>query len=274
MFDYIIKYALLFLCFGATHAAEQPPGICYLAQLPVEVLDNIARYLEWHDRETDEAFIERTKKYGTLSPEDEQKLERHRSWESGEKQAKTLTSYSVDRSKIMMLERCPGYVYYAGSAPCKTLEYKMTTVDLKNDMAQRNIYRAIVRHNDLANMSKRVTHLIAISRDDTQCAQLQERRNNGVAGFYDKGPGTVLVVTKLHKTCTVREFPLPNTFIASNYLSIGFNKQGTKLIAHHTVLGLASYRIIPLVPPEEDAAKNAMTFDAYLQTYLICKSLI
>lgn len=247
------------------HAADQS-AVCYLTLLPTEVLDKIAMLLEWHDRETDEAFIERAKQYGKLSPEHMAQMQKHRAYNIDDSNDAWIRhTYSVDRTKIIFFEHA--WVPQGWNQEKRIDE--ATIIDIATDTAQKNEKIAqVIKNYDTVGIESITTYHIAFSRNLTHCAQLLHYQK---IPFELDTTKALLVVTEV-ATGTKKEYIFPSFYFCQDFQSIAFNKQGTKVVA----IGDASLHkdtLQRIVPLKEHAAKSVMTFDLFLKNHLICKSL-
>lgn len=252
----------------ASHAAELPK-ICYFTLLPSELLDKIALLLEWNDRETDEAFIKRAKQYGTLLPEHMTQARKHRVYNIDDpNDAWMFVTYSTDRTKVIMFEHA---WIHQGWDPAKTVDEASVINLTTNTKYTHKKLADIIKDNQKSawntGTNKRSYH-IAVSRTGNHLAELQHWQQ---IPFELDTTKTVLAVTEI-KTGIKREYPFPSFYFCQDFQSISFNKQGTKVVA----IGdgsLGKYVITKLVPTKEHEAKSIMTFDLFLKTHGICKSL-
>ena len=119
-------------------------GICHLARLPIEVRDLIAEYLVFKDRESDKEFVERaiatTKLLSPVLLSEKYSKLRVGCVEGRyvlECEPKNVASYLIDRTKILLVEKCNLVDLYGGTrrpAP------KAAIVDLKCDTATPDLY--------------------------------------------------------------------------------------------------------------------------------------
>jgi len=114
----IKRTLFLMICtVSGINAMEVEKKICYLADLPTEIHNHIASYLTFDAIESDDELIDRTRRYGAISPEHSDLLKQEKKV-SGEYSAiksviptlrpvgDTPRAYSIDCSKIISLQNC------------------------------------------------------------------------------------------------------------------------------------------------------------------------
>ena len=255
------------ICTIFTINAMEIEKICYLAQLPPEIHEYIARYLPFNS-ESDDEFIARTKTCGTITREHLALLKQHENndefldIETERSSPGTIRTYSVDCSKIISLEKM-------ADAP------KATIFDIQNETTQTS--------TRLAEQSKKNIHnltLIALSRTGKYYAQWQVHKICALtrATHYESR----LII----KNIISGEVEFLRYLISGEHkdvIAMGFNKQGTKIIVHTqenslwedavAIFKMSSYYIFSLTSPEEHEAKSKKTFEIYLRKIVCCKDL-
>lgn len=243
--------------------------ICYFTVLPVELRNRIAQYLEFKDRESEEEFVQRTRTYGRLSREHARLTENvivsHHVF--GMSFLGFLSTYSVDLSKIIMFERW--YTNKGDNNPIATV------IDISRNAAQQNIQFA-----PLIKMDYRQILCIAFSRDATYFAELEKYRVVKSTIEEHNSWAHRLVVQKVSQPSLMQKFDISNHF--DNFVSIGFNKQGTEIIVHATTdmrytgldkFPISFYEKISVSTQKEHEEKSVKTFDEFLRQHQICKPL-
>ncbi len=229
---------------------------CYLAYLPEDIHDHIASYLTFHKRESDDEFIARTRIARPILPE-HQKLFAHKTFPNiHDSSAGTVRTYSIDGSKIISLK--------------KLTNPQVTIFDIATN--------TIREHKKFSPISKEnTTNIVHIALSQTGCDYAQ------VSYSQTDYEGLMLFDCWLtvHNIFfnTIKKFPISEYY--GDIISIGFNKQGTKIIVH----GRNAWSFIDkehperwhhmflLTSPEQHAAKTTQTLAAYLLEYCCCKNL-
>jgi hypothetical protein len=267
----IKKYYIFLILFTilTTNAMETDDNItCYLAMLPIETRNYIASYLLFNS-ESDEEFIERSIKSEIIC-DDHMLLVK--SYEQPEDSSfsldwkllvvtDTLRTYSVDYTKIIILEKLKDHP-------------KVTVFDLQSETGKESQRLAQLSEENMGN----ILH-IAFSRKGNFYAQLQRHYSVEEEGVSMK---TCFIIKDVFSNKT-QHFPVP--FYYSGFISIGFNKQDTKIIVHAQENDMEKkvisekepkrwYHIIPLTSPEEHEAKSKRTLEMFLLQYGCCNNLL
>ena len=271
------RTVFLMICTIFTINAMEVEEICCLALLPREIHDQIASYLTFNNIESDNEFIARTRTNGTISNEHTLLVEKHENNDkfpdiaTGSSSSGTLRTYSVDCSKVISLEKL-----------CSNP--KVTIFDIQSKTKRES--------TKLAELSKEnmnaISH-ITFSRNGSHYAQLQmsQKRKEHVPHTYYVSLSFIqenhLIIKNIFSD-EKREFLIPGYY--NGFISVGFNKQGTKIIAHAKENGywddlipeedkpVSFYHIILLTTPEEHEKKSKKTLVIYLKHILCCKNLV
>lgn len=248
--------------------AMEVEKICHLALLPTEIQNHIASYLPCNTIvESDDEFIDRTRILGPISKEHRHLIENHKNniefpdMETGSSSYGTLSIYSVDCSKIINLEKLAD-------------EPKATIFDIHSETMRESKCLAEQSKKNISTLM-----LIALSRTGRHYAQWQvHARYNHWKNPYQENR---LII----KNTFSGEVEFIRYLIADQHkdlISMGFNKQGTKIIIHAkedclwehgTTQREMSYRIFSLTSPEEHEEKSKKTLEAYLRYIGCCKNL-
>lgn len=270
------------ICTIFTINAMEVKDKCYLALLPRDICDRITSYLTFEDRESDDEFIDRTLKYGLISSEHQSLLETKNNFCDRERDSccalpKTPPrAYSVDRSKIISLE---GESYNKNQ--------KVTIVNLQNKTKKEDQNLTQLLHDNIENITQ-----IALSRTNSLCAFLHAKKfvskteSRAISTIYEH----YITVKNILSPETNPEFflnkivlSIRDAFPDDNSISIGFNKQGTKIIMHAKGNSLFEnpikatedremwHCIFLLTSPEEHEEKSKKTLETYLKGIGCCK---
>jgi len=238
-------------------------NVCHLAHLPAEIHAHIALYLTFPNSESDEEFIARSRASENITQEHREILEKHEQgnyrWGGGS--LGIIRTYSVDDSKIISLEK-------VAENP------RVTIFDTHNKTERESVHLATLFKEDMLGIKH-----IAFSRNGTRCAQLQAQEIE--VNWLKEWQHWIIIKNILSDE--IQQFLIPANY--ENFISIGFNKQGTKIIVHAKedlfwndfILGKSKsksiYHIVPLTTPEEHKEKNEQTLEAYLRCMACCKDL-
>lgn len=239
---------------------QQP--ICYLALLPADIHDHIASYLIFNDRESDDEFIARTRTAGTITSEHSAMINKHENYKFTVYSTRgTLRTYSVDCSKIITLERQD--------------EPKVTILDIQHNTMKESAKLAELSRESIKSLIGK----IALSRTGSHYAQLRDERRQ--ESFNERVSYKDCLLIKNVLSSETQQFPIPSQY--NNFISIGFNKQGTKIIVHANKYG--TWELIPedetpeihymvlLVSQEEHEEKSKKTLAHYLRHICCCDDL-
>lgn len=250
----------ILLAVTSLYASDQN-GVCFFAFLPVEVRNKIAYYLD--ACETDEAFIARTKKYGFVPREHEQLVKKYDTKLTDEKQkwSRCLYAYTIDYPKIITLARS----FSRNETYITTTNIETGVVTYENQLSKSDVYGC--------------DHCFAVSRASICVASLQQAayKTGESKDFY---LDLRLVVCKVGSTRKI--FRVPDYY--RGFISIGFNKQATKVIVHArdnkrwgdlptNNRPKTFYYMESLTKPEVHAAQSIETLDAYFSCRAICKPI-
>lgn len=247
-----------------TDAAQEQ---CFFVLLPIEVRDRIAHYVDFC--ETDEEFVERVRNQKEVSVEHMAKFKPPMHTNSTE----IIATYSIDQSKIIFLEKRDDR---------RKIQPRLALLDIQHDTLVKNRFADSAEyHKQLYDISRNI-HGIALSHDGTMLAELQMIPHYGPKTF-----GTIIVGRMFYKDelmvksgsllNNTRCFTLSDDSNGDSY-KIGFNKQGTKVLAYtiKRFLNEPNNREIVhmfFVNEEEHAALSVNSFDNYLRLNRICKSI-
>jgi len=237
-------------------------NICPLALLPPEIHAHIARYLSFNN-ESDDEFIARTRKCGTLSSEHTALVE-NADMATAHSAFDFLRAYSVDCSKIISVKKCDH-------------KPRVTIFDIHNK-------KTIRESENLAQLSKKNISklmLIALSRTGTYYAQWQvHERDDHWKKPYHYQESRLIIKNVLSGKVEFLRYLI--TEKRNDLISMGFNKQGTKIIVHakedciweHPAPHkMHPYYIFLLTTPTEHEEKSKRTLEAYLRYIGCCKKL-
>lgn len=262
----------------STMNAMEVEKVCHLASIPAEIQNHIASYLPFNIIESDEEFIERTWQCGTISQKHADLLEQYEEQNNSEfsalkKQFPTMhfldntpRTYSIDCSKIISLEK-------------SSKKPRVTIFDIQSKTKKENAKLTELSQEDINDEIKHIT----LSRTGSHFATLHTLKD------YESGRGEVMIISYtnylfIKNLLSQAEQKFPVTRQYSDFISIGFNKQGTKVIVHAKENGIwvapdpktdkpTHFHIVPLATPEEHEEKSKKTLDAYLRHICCCKSL-
>ncbi len=250
----------------AQSAELMPLSNSYFAWLPVEVLNHIAGFLDFDDRETEKEFIDRTSALKDIKPEHASKAldetdASHISCNGG-----GLLSYSVDgRTILRFRDEHLLAKSYPNNDACLVKAFNIDTAESHD----------VIGFGDFFNFSPHII-CFAISRHENKCAQLiktykwnkNSSNDSSIAGEMQE---------EYYLTCKeldldrVHSFNMPDTY--KGFVSIGFNKQGTQVIVYarknSNLVDTQKddsgcfYQIFPLVFDAEHAEKSTKTLALY-----------
>lgn len=250
---------LIFILMIFCHLSCMEPqkNECYLALLPKDVQDMIARYLPFNDRETDDEFIKRALRLYKL-PRPFRPLsicaEFIELCPPGHSRDGNTASYILYKSKILLIEK----FFKIGFGPTP----KVSIIDLKKNQK--------IVQTDLINIIKeKIDSLeyMTLSRDEKLIAQIVTNHLETYrTPFYYQYK---LLIKNREDNLVIQEFSLPAEFDKCE-----FNKQGTKIIAFSKVNRDAiQHQIYQIKNENEDRIKSQKTLSEYLRHRGICKNL-
>lgn len=241
--------------------------------LPLEVRNHIATYLEFGDRESDADAVTRVKKCPVSVPHWVQLMGpgtcgTHRN---------VAGCYTMDRSKLITVDNTMDIVgdvfIYDIRDDVIDMQSKRRCEFLYNALSQEQTFRV---HGGTVEGIFMSPDEIAVSRDGSLFAEIELRLTSLNDGSGNRIKVPVLSIWNTH----TKEVERCDIAHCGQIDAVGFNKQGTKLVIHHTkkVESKGCYvrlhHIMPLVPEAEHAAKSVQTFDWYLQHRGICKGYL
>lgn len=230
--------------------------------LPCDVLNYIATFIVFDDRETDEEFVARAAALKTIKQQHKEAVVDLKMPEQlGFTQDSALMSYAVEGKKIYRFRG----VDYVDSG--KSLTMRLISVALDPEIA---FIRSMLEFNKNFTFQFLI-HCFAISRDEKQWAQLRMYpQPSSDSGSTSNGPQLC------YKTSNDNNDPMitiPNNY--SLFQSIAFNKQGTKIIMFATHNSLPEhaqtcadgtfYHIFSVASEDEHAKKSKITLLGYFQ---------
>lgn len=259
---------------SAMKRAEPEQAQCFFTWLPLELLNKIARYLDFC--ETDEECIARVKNQTAVSAEHMNQLEKHMksaiSTSLPPKPDAPIATYSIDQSKIVFLQKRDIYCCIPAS---------FGIVDIQSDTLVKNKFtESVAYHQYLQNKSGDVS-AIALSFDGSMLAEARTVKASGWGRNIERMFYEDELVVKISPTHQKR-FTLSETSNHNEY-KIGFNKQNTKIAALATkkvwnqekkqIEEREDNQLLPLVSEEEHTARSICTLPTYFRWHMICKDL-
>lgn len=249
---------LLYVAFSLQ--ASEANSTSFFALLPIEVRDKIAYFLD--ASETDEDFVARTREHGQVSDEHKNFVSRRHDAQNIKLDSFSIIyAYSVDYSSVIRLARS-----------YSTRDY-ITSTDIKT---------GIVKHENQLTRSDffACAFYIAVSRTGKFAASLR-RASYGIGKAKGLSLDLKLVIGKAG-THTRKTFRVPGYY--RGFISIGFNKQATKVIVHARddkrwddlsadKKPETFYYMELLTKPAVHAARSVATLDAYFMRRAICKPM-
>jgi len=241
-----------------THSMEITPETCSFYKIPIDILNQIASYLTFIDRETETEFIERTTKMDAHTF-DNKYLSRLPIKNPSEQES--LYSACCPDNKIIAILQCFNDCLEGSS---------LTVINQENDKV---LY---VEHLGLNACSN-----IAVSRNGSMIAFADISVNTSNPGNdYIQYLKEELIVKNVNLK-TKLSFRIPYTFVLrAQSPAIAFNKQTTHIIIHgadseklKTDLSL-HHIIFPLTATPACDDDNKKTLAKYFTQRRICKDLL
>jgi hypothetical protein len=237
---------------------ETTPQFCSLYKIPIEILNQIASYLTFTDRETEIEFIERTEKMEAHKLED--------------KQLSLLPMQNPSEQEVLYSSCCPDNKIIA-ILQCFNNSLQGSSLTLINKVNNTVLY---AEHLGLKTCSN-----VTASRNGSMIAFAAISVNNS---NYSSDFAKCLKEELIVKNINLNEemfFNIPYTFILrQENPAIAFNKQGTHIIIHgsdseklKTDLSL-HHIIFPLTTTATSDDINKKTLAKYFMQRRICKDLL
>lgn len=186
---------------------------CYFESLPHELLNRIAKFLPFNDRESKKEFIARTRIPKKVPREYYQRVPIPAEFCILRKLHTHSAVFSADETKIALFM----LFYHANETRNSRL---LTIFDLKT--------KQVLLHDE--NLSPTASKHIALSRSGNMFANIQSTFDVNARHIDDKGCSSNMLVIKNNITRETQEFVIRNPFY--NISSVGFNKQDTHVIVH------------------------------------------
>jgi hypothetical protein len=244
----IVTAGFLFSTYVCNAMVDITPPSSLLV-FPIEILNYIAQFLTFDDRESDEESMRRT---ATM------KLTVLHSKSFPERERDRIKCYTVDRAKILVW----GKHWYVDID--KIFVY---------DVREGNIAFATKRKNEQLGKAMKClqniwpSRYMAFSRDGKLLALDGWHRpcHYGPEDDYGAEPIVAIINTATHK---ITKYPI----VADSFSALGFNKQNTKLLLH-SIHESKGYQVISLTSDAEHAEKSVKAFDHFLYHKRICKGV-
>jgi|GEM_PF-5551164 len=260
MIENSVKMLLLTsACMAHAMYGMQLDKFCFFTLLPTEIRNNIVRYLDFY--ENDKEFIARTYREISFSPEHQQLVDKVFAYGRHVNEiisaCPKIRCYSSGGTKIVGLQIMNNLLHVSRYFHIAAIDTKTGTfcnvMALQEVLHRRRLDFGTIHCIALSHNQKR---LVLLETCYTDCTKERAVTPKYLHTIHVNGSGALS--------------RLPDDYDHSDFISIDFNKQETKLIGH-TCSG--DYHIEPLATPEVDKAREKCTFDEYLYMRAICKPL-
>jgi hypothetical protein len=186
---------------------------CYFELLPHELLNYIAEFLPFNDRESEEEFIARTRIPKKVPREYYQYVPVPTEFCIFKKLHTHSVVFSADETKIALYM----LFYHANETQSSRL---LTIFDLKT--------KQVLLHDE--DLPSTASKHIALSRSGDMFAYIQSTLDVNAKCVDDKGCSSTVLVIKNNSTKATQQFVIRDSFY--NISSVDFNKQETHMIVH------------------------------------------